>query len=172
MLMPAGLSKRRERQLVVDMLGKLGRKRTRKAVPQGDEELEARALQLSRKYLEGRAEPTSVRWVPAMSTRWASATQTDGTIRVSVALQEVPAYVLDYVVVHELAHLIVPGGHTPEFWATVAAYPQTERAKGYLEAYARFRGVPEFGEAPDPTDAEPGHAAASDPAASDPAATD
>ena len=48
-----------------------------------------------------------------------------------------PAYVLDYVVVHELAHLVVPGGHPPEFWELVRRYPRTERAMGYLEAYSR-----------------------------------
>ena len=48
-----------------------------------------------------------------------------------------PAYVLDYVVVHELAHLVVPGGHPPEFWEAVRGYPRTERAMGYLEAYSR-----------------------------------
>jgi predicted metal-dependent hydrolase len=40
--------------------------------------------------------------------------------------------VLDYVLVHELAHLLVPG-HGAEFWKWVRRYPKTERAVGYLE---------------------------------------
>ena len=43
-----------------------------------------------------------------------------------------PSWVLDYVLVHELAHLRVPG-HGPKFWALVDRYPRTERARGYLD---------------------------------------
>ena len=72
-----------------------------------------------------------------MTTRWASCSPGSGEIRISETLQEVPAYVLNYVLVHELAHLMVPGGHPPEFWDVVRRYPRTERAVGYLEAYSR-----------------------------------
>ena len=52
-----------------------------------------------------------------------------------------PGWVVDYVLIHELAHLVVPGGHPPEFWAAVRRYPRTERAMGYLEAYSRVLGT-------------------------------
>ncbi|MDQ1486247.1 MAG: hypothetical protein QOJ62_1940 [Actinomycetota bacterium] len=42
-----------------------------------------------------------------------------------------PAWVVDYVLVHELAHLI-EFGHGPRFQALVAGYPKAERARGYL----------------------------------------
>ena len=106
-----------------------------------------RAQGLSRKWLGGRALPESVRWVPAMTTRWASCSPGSREIRISEALRDVPAYVLDYVVVHELAHLVVPGGHPPEFWELVRTFPRTERAMGYLEAYSRvLRSGPGHGE--------------------------
>jgi hypothetical protein len=47
-------------------------------------------------------------------------------------LQELPSWVQDYVLVHELVHLLVPG-HGPKFWALVARYPRAERARGFLD---------------------------------------
>lgn len=137
-LMPAGLSRTREAELVDDMLGKLARSesRRRRRAGEGDAELMAHAREVSRKWLDGMARPTSVRWVAPMRTRWASCTPSDGTIRISEAARGFPGYVQDYLMVHELAHLIAPGGHTPEFWDLVRCYPRTERAIGYLEASA------------------------------------
>jgi hypothetical protein len=52
-----------------------------------------------------------------------------------------PEYVVDYVLLHELAHLLVPG-HGPRFWALLEAYPRTERARGYLEGVAATARLP------------------------------
>ena len=146
-LMPAGLPRSQERGLISDMLVKLARTSGRRTTRASDAELMERAQGLSRKWLGGRAVPESVRWVPAMTTRWASCSPGSREIRISEALRDVPAYVLDYVVVHELAHLVVPGGHPPEFWELVRSFPRTERAMGYLEAYSRvLRSGPGDGE--------------------------
>lgn len=136
--MPTGLSKRAEADLVAEMLGKLERADRRAAAwaERSDVELTERCARLSARWLGGAAAPVSVRWVPSMKTRWASCTPTDGTIRVSELLRTVPSYVLDYVLVHELVHLYVAGGHNDRFWSEVRRYPRTERAMGYLEAYA------------------------------------
>lgn len=56
-----------------------------------------------------------------------------GTIRISHRLATMPRFVLDYVIVHELAHLAQPN-HGREFWLLVNQYPKTERARGYLMA--------------------------------------
>ncbi|WP_309234190.1 M48 family metallopeptidase [Dietzia sp. SYD-A1] len=136
-LMPAGLPRAEERRLVADMLSRLRRSARRSGARASDEDLMRRAASLSDRWMDGRARPGSIRWVPAMTTRWASCSPASGEIRVSEALREVPAYVLDYVVVHELAHLVVPGGHTPDFWEVVRRYPRTERAMGFLEAHSR-----------------------------------
>ena len=136
-LMPAGLPRSEERRLISQMLTKLARSGGGRGARASDAELMERARGLSARWLDGRAVPESVRWVPAMTTRWASCSPGSGTIRVSESLRDVPAYVLDYVLVHELAHLVVPGGHPPEFWEVVRGFPRTERAMGYLEAYSR-----------------------------------
>ncbi|MCW4352252.1 M48 family metallopeptidase [Hoyosella sp. YIM 151337] len=139
-LVPSGLSESTEAELVERMVTKLRKADDRRDTDRGRDNarLAERARQLSWRWLDGAAEPVSVRWVPAMRTRWASCTPEDGTIRVSTLLRAVPDYVLDYVLVHELVHLIVPGGHPPEFWEQVYRFPRTERAIGFLEAYSRM----------------------------------
>jgi len=129
-LLPARMSRAEEERWVTTMLAQLA---AREAGAQlGDVDLLARARALSERYLDGRAEPASVRWVDNQRSRWGSCTPADRTIRICRALAEMPGWVLDYVLVHELAHLLVPG-HGPRFWALVERFPRTERARGYLE---------------------------------------
>jgi predicted metal-dependent hydrolase len=101
----------------------------------GDGELMTRAAALSERYLQGLARPASVRWVDNQVQRWGSCTPADATIRLSNRLQGMPDYVIDYVLLHELAHLLVPG-HGKAFWDTLAGYERLERARGYLEGVA------------------------------------
>ena len=96
-----------------------------------DDDLLERAQRLSDNYLGGLATPESVRWVDNQNSRWGSCTPGDRTIRLSERLQGMPSWVVDYVLVHELAHLLEPG-HDAKFWAWVDRYPQAEKAKGYL----------------------------------------
>ena len=77
--------------------------------------------------------PTSVRWVSNQNQRWGSCTVTTGEIRLSERLADFPDWVLNYVIVHELAHL-VEADHGPRFQALVDRYPRAERARGYLIA--------------------------------------
>jgi predicted metal-dependent hydrolase len=142
---PAGFSRAQEREWVAKMLARLEDKERRRRP--SDDELAARSSDLSERYLGGRARPSSVRWAGNQEHRWGSCTVTDGSIRISTRLRGMPAWVLDYVLLHELAHLL-HAGHGPEFWALLEAYPRTERAKGFLE------GVTFAGEAT-PGDDEP-----------------
>jgi predicted metal-dependent hydrolase len=142
-LLPARMTKAEERHWVAEMLQRLRRSEVRKrsTASQSDEALLAKCRSLSAKYLLGKPDPAVVRWVPPMRTRWASCTPVDATIRVSERLQQVPAWVLDYVLVHELAHLLVPG-HGSDFWELVNRYPRTQRAIGYLEGLSAGAGWP------------------------------
>jgi predicted metal-dependent hydrolase len=140
-MIPARFTRAEEQHWVSKMVARLnsGRQAGRRRVP-ADAALANRAAALSAKYLGGRAEPVSVRWVGTMRTRWASCTPADGTIRLSERLRQMPSWVRDYVLVHELVHLLVPG-HGPDFWALVAAYPRTERARGYLDGVSAAAGL-------------------------------
>jgi hypothetical protein len=127
---PARISRAEEARWVALMVERVlaGERRQRP----GDTELAARAEQLSDRYLGGRALPSTVRWVDNMTSRWGSCTPVDRTIRLSRRLAGMPAYVIDYVLLHELAHLLVPG-HGPAFWTELAGYERLERARGFLE---------------------------------------
>jgi predicted metal-dependent hydrolase len=131
-LVPARLSAAEETRLVRQMVHRLQVRAERARHAGGDLALVHRASELSRTYLDGKAVPATVRWVPEMRTRWASCTPSTGAIRISDRLRDLPDWVLEYVLVHELAHLLVPG-HGPRFWALVQRYPRTERARGYLD---------------------------------------
>ena len=132
-LIPATMSKRDEATWVADMVKRIERQERRK--PRSDDDLVVRAAALNDLYLGGLAVPASVRWVTNQNARWGSCTPSDRTIRLSNRLQQMPGWVVDYVLVHELAHLL-EAGHTAEFWAWVDRYPKAEKAKGYLEGYS------------------------------------
>ncbi len=141
-LIPARLSKAEEAHWVAEMQRKLlkGEPRRLPSPKPSDDALLRRCAELSAKHLKGRAEPSTVRWVPPMRTRWASCTPADRSIRVSEHLRSVPGWVLDYVLVHELAHLLVPA-HNAKFWELVREYPRTDRAMGYLEGLSAAAGL-------------------------------
>jgi predicted metal-dependent hydrolase len=132
-LIPARMSRAQEREWVDTMVVRLTRSEQRRAP--SDAALAKRAAQLSGKYLEGLARPSSVRWVDNQQHRWGSCTPADKAIRLSSRLQGMPTWVVDYVLVHELAHLL-ENGHTDAFWRMVDRFPKAERAKGFLEGVA------------------------------------
>jgi predicted metal-dependent hydrolase len=154
-LIPARFSKAEERRWVAEMIARLQARESRRqrGPRRSDEALLARARQLSATVLDGAAKPTSVRWVGNMAARWGSCTPSEGTIRVSGRLRDMPGWVLDYVLVHELAHLLVPG-HGADFWELVGRYPRSERARGYLEGVAAAAHLP--GDGTPPAEVDPG----------------
>jgi predicted metal-dependent hydrolase len=129
-LMPAHLSDEEEQTHVRSLVERLD-KRERRVRP-SDDELVARAGVLSARWLDGRATPSSVRWVTNQNSRWGSCSSNDASIRLSHRLKGMPEWVVDYVLLHELAHLIEPN-HSARFWALVDQYPHTVRAKAFLE---------------------------------------
>lgn len=128
-MIPATMSRKQEAEWVETMVRRLERSELRKRL--SDDDLMKRARRLSDRYLGAMALPESVRWVDNQEARWGSCTPGDRTIRLSARLQGMPTWVVDYVLVHELAHLL-EAGHDAGFWAWVERYPHAEKAKGYL----------------------------------------
>jgi predicted metal-dependent hydrolase len=143
---PARFTRAQEREWVDKMLHRLAAQDERRRP--SDTVLQQRAMELSRQYLGGRAVPASVSWSSRQGKRWGSCTTVDRTIRISDRLQGMPRWVLDYVLMHELAHLLHPG-HDARFWAEVERYPHTERARGFLDGYAYAQGRGEAGRGDD-----------------------
>ena len=140
-LIPDRFSRAEETEWVARMLERLAAREER--IRRTDNELLARARRLTARYLSDHAEdivPASVRWVTNQNGRWGSCTPDDGTIRISHRIQEMPDWVIDYVLLHELAHLVVPS-HNAEFWELVNRYPRAERARGYLEGISAATGL-------------------------------
>jgi predicted metal-dependent hydrolase len=127
--LPMGMSLAEEQLWIERMARRLDRRRSRT----GNEELKERSRRLAQRYLGGALVPESVRWSDNMTSRWGSCTTDSGTVRLSSRMREFPSWVVDYVIVHELAHLRYRS-HGPRFWSLVSRYPLTERARGYLIA--------------------------------------
>lgn len=122
----------RELAPVIEKLQARLAKRVKKA-PTSDMDLEQRARMLNRLYFNSRLHWQSIRFVTNQAKRFGSCTPSQGTIRLSDRLAKMPQWVLDYVIVHEMAHL-EEANHGRRFWNLVYAYPLTERARGYLMA--------------------------------------
>ena len=144
-VVPQRMSRAEERSFVDSMVAKVLAREARTATPRGDEALRERAAELALRHLapvtgEPPA-PADVRWVTNQHRRWGSCTPATRVIRLSDRLQPMPSWVVDYVLVHELAHLVEPS-HSTAFWRLVARYPDADRAKGFLEGYLAGQGVP------------------------------
>lgn len=124
--MPEGLSTSEKQRHVRDLTKKLEAKRTTTGV-----DLSTRAAVLAKKY--SLPAPTSISWSSRQNNRWGSCTPSTGAIRISQRMSVFPQWVIDYVIVHELAHL-VEANHSPAFYELEHRFPHREKAEGFLLA--------------------------------------
>ena len=140
-LAPADMSDTTLQPIIDRLLKRRGRRQAGKSLD--DTQLEQRAQQLNTQYFDGKLVWRSIAWVTNQEKRWGSCTPSTGEIRLSHRLAGVPDWVRDYVIVHELAHL-VEANHGPRFWRLANLYPRTERARGYLMALSGEQGEEEM----------------------------
>lgn len=122
------------------LVAKIKQRQQRAQRTSTDDALHQRALHLARVWLGGQVEPSSVVWSGRQTTRWGSCTPTTKSIRLSSMLKGMPQWVIDGVLVHELAHLKYPG-HGDDFQQFAAQYPKMLEADAFLDgvAYAQHR---------------------------------
>ena len=135
---PSWMTKAEEAATVDDLVARVVKARE---MSTQEVDLDERANRLADRY--GFPRPSSIRWVGNQTKRWGSCTPSTGEIRISSRLRRVPDYVLDYVIVHELAHL-VEGNHGPRFFELEDRYPRRERAEGFLDAMSLGEVAPDF----------------------------
>ncbi len=135
---PERLSRAEEQEWVTLMAARMAQRKKKDRL-NASGELESKARELGDRYVDG-VRARDISWVPTQRSRWGSCSPDDGTIRLSLELTKYPAWVRDYVIVHELAHLVIPD-HSDAFWAIVNRYPLTERARGFLIAKGMEEGV-------------------------------
>ena len=137
---PAAMSDAELDGHVVELVSRLQRRYRSEGV-----DLDRRARVLARRF--DLPTPASITWAEQRD-RWGSCSVESRTVRISTRLAAYPPWVLDYVTVHELAHLVI-AGHDAAFHALVARYPLAERARGFLIAVS-------FGDATAPPVDAPG----------------
>lgn len=130
-LAPAEISDEQLAPIVAKLQGRIEKRHQKQELDhQGLAQIAAR---INREYFQNRLRWESLEWSTQQDKRYGSCTPTLKTIRISHRLATMPLFVIEYVVMHELAHLI-ESNHGPRFWRLVNQYPRTERARGYLMA--------------------------------------
>jgi predicted metal-dependent hydrolase len=96
-----------------------------------EEDALALAHRVAARFPKG-PEVAQVLFVTTQEARWGSYSPATGTIRLNAALRQMPRWVLEAVVAHELAH-VVHQDHSPAFWKLLRRVcPDTDRARAFL----------------------------------------
>lgn len=135
---PERMSRAEEQQWVAKMTARMSERRRRDRL-NSDGALLRRARELALRHLPGIV-VDDVAWITTQRSRWGYCTPSTRSIRLSLVLADYPSWVRDYVLVHELAHIVV-ADHSERFWELANRYPLTERARGFLIAKGMDEGA-------------------------------
>ena len=136
-LIPARIRGKERREFVDELVERLLTQRPQNSG--GDGALADRAAALAELYNDG-LRAASVRWVNNQSARWASCSPATREIRVSSRLRQCPEWVIDAVLVHELAHLH-EADHSAVFYEFANRHPRQDDSALFLEGYALGLGL-------------------------------
>jgi predicted metal-dependent hydrolase len=134
---PARIRGRERRVFVDELVERLLAQRPQNSA--GDAALEERARVLAELYNDS-VMPASVRWVSNQQARWASCSPASREIRVSSRLRQCPEWLIDAVLVHELAHL-QEADHSARFYEIANRHPRQDDSALFLDGYALGLGL-------------------------------
>jgi predicted metal-dependent hydrolase len=129
---PSGIPDKELQSIIARFKEKLLKKKLKSDLER-KQDLKEIAENLNRKYFGGRLQITAIDYSINQNSRFGCCNLKTGKILISHRLAAMPDWVRDYVIVHELAHLIVPN-HSKPFHDLTAKYRWAERAIGYLMA--------------------------------------
>jgi len=129
---PAGIPNKELDKIIANFKERLLKKKLKRELNQ-KQELKDIAEKLNRDYFNGRLKIASIEYSTNQNSRFGCCNIKTGRILISHRLAAMPEWVRDYVIVHELAHLIVPN-HSRVFQELTAKYKLKEKAIGFLMA--------------------------------------
>lgn len=137
---PEGLPAERLEAFVARFKERIRRRRLGEEMNR-DGALDARARLLAARYLPPALPPFAAEYSPSQESVFGCCNRRTGRILVSHRVRTMPRWVRDYVIIHELAHLLVPG-HGRLFRDLLSRYPLAERARGFLIGAGMGRETP------------------------------
>jgi len=129
---PAWLPEERLGKIVADFTSKFEKKRIKEELDK-KQSLPEIAARLNNRYFGNKLKINSIEYVTGQRSKFGCCDYRSAAIRISHRIGLMPEWVRDYVIIHEMAHLIEPN-HGSLFWDIVSRYKLTERARGYLMA--------------------------------------
>ena len=129
---PAALSPERLEKIVAKFKLKFERKRLKEELNR-KHDLVRIAARINEQYFNNKLSVKSIEYVTGQNSKFGCCHHQTANIRISHKVGLMPEWVRDYVVMHEMVHLIEPN-HGKLFWDIVSRYKLAERARGYLMA--------------------------------------
>ncbi|MBN3039563.1 MAG: M48 family metallopeptidase [Candidatus Omnitrophica bacterium] len=129
---PQNISEQELQNIISKFKKRITKRKLRKELNK-NHNLKEIAEKLNKKYFAGRLEISSIAYTTNQDKKYGVCNVSNGSILISHRLAKMPEWVRDYIIVHEMAHLIEPN-HSKRFHNIVSRYPLAERSKGFLMA--------------------------------------
>jgi predicted metal-dependent hydrolase len=129
---PASIREEKLDEIIASFKKRFEKRQARKEL--NSENLFKIAQRLNKKYFDGKIEFDSIEYTENQNRLFGSCNFRTKTLRISHRLVNMPDWVRDYVIIHEMAHILEPN-HGKSFWELVNRYELSERARGFLMAF-------------------------------------
>lgn len=129
---PLMLSRERLEKIIADFKLKFEKKELKEKLGNKHNLIRV-ANRLNKKYFGNKLKINSIEYVTNQKRKFGCCNYRTANLRISHKIGLMPEWVREYVIIHEMAHLIEPN-HSRAFWDIVSRYKLAERARGYLMA--------------------------------------